>query len=197
MSKCFSRLYRLKWKCFWRGSGKPAFKQSACKMWHVVEKLVKISPTTFAKKLYESLFPQSFSCLHFTMWQPTFTCHTFSFFHEGHPLTPCHGSAGTGFRNLRLSIGGLANGIPWKMCTSWPSTNVEEPRIGPLLVCTTSLSIIPCTRHTFIQNHRMQNFIIFPAASSLEILVCFANFLSLFLSPISRVFGCRKSFWIA
>lgn len=47
------------------------------------------------------------------------------------------------------------------MCTSWPSTNVDEPRIGPLVVCTTSLSIIPCTWHTLNHNHRMQNFNIF------------------------------------
>lgn len=77
-------------------------------------------------------------------------------------LTPCHGSAGTGLRKRRLSIGGFANGIPWKTWTSWPSTKVDEPRIGPLLVCTTSLSMIPCTWHTLIQSHRMQNFNIFP-----------------------------------
>lgn len=27
-------------------------------------------------------------------------------------LTPCQGSIGTGFLNLKLSMGGLANGIP-------------------------------------------------------------------------------------
>lgn len=56
--------------------------------------------------------------------------------------TPCHGSAGTGFLNRRLSTGGLANGTPLKTCTSRPWTITDRPRIGPLFVWTTSLSII-------------------------------------------------------
>lgn len=59
--------------------------------------------------------------------------------------TPCHGSAGTGFRNLNRSTGGFANGTPLNTCTSRPSTLTERPRIGPELVCTTSRSIIPKT----------------------------------------------------
>lgn len=59
--------------------------------------------------------------------------------------TPCHGSAGTGFLKRKPSIGGFANGTPLNTCTSRPSTLTERPRIGPELVCTTSLSIIQQT----------------------------------------------------
>lgn len=57
--------------------------------------------------------------------------------------TPCHGSAGTGFLKRNPSTGGLANGTPLNTCTSRPSTFAERPRIGPELVCTTNLSIMP------------------------------------------------------
>jgi hypothetical protein len=55
-----------------------------------------------------------------------------------------HGSAGTGLRNLRPSTGGLAKGTPLNICTSRFCTISERPRIGPELVCTTNLSIMPC-----------------------------------------------------
>lgn len=57
--------------------------------------------------------------------------------------TPCHGSAGTGLRKRRPSTGGFAKGTPLNTCTSRPSTIVERPRMGPLLVWTTSRSKIP------------------------------------------------------
>lgn len=41
-------------------------------------------------------------------------------------------------------MGGLAYGTPWKTWTSWPRTCSERPRIGPVLVWTTSRSI--CAR---------------------------------------------------
>lgn len=79
------------------------------------------------------------------------------------------------------------------MCTSCPSTDVDEPRIGPLVVCTTSLSIIPCTWHTFTQNHRMQIFNIFCAA----LLFCYHTkfFSSFFSLEIILELLCCCSWW--
>lgn len=55
--------------------------------------------------------------------------------------TPCQGSMGTGFRNLSGPIGGLANGIPVKICTSLPITVLAYPLTSPLFVSTTSGSL--------------------------------------------------------
>lgn len=70
--------------------------------------------------------------------------------------TPCHGSAGTGLRKRRPSTGGFANGTPLNTCTSRPSTIVERPRIGPLLVCTTSRSNMPYTGLITVMHSRRE-----------------------------------------
>lgn len=55
----------------------------------------------------------------------------------------------------------FAKGMPKNECTSWLSTNSEDPLTGPLLVCTTNLSITPCTWQAVIQSHTTHTFNIF------------------------------------
>lgn len=76
--------------------------------------------------------------------------------------------------------------MPKNECTSWPSTKSDEPLTGPLLVCTTNLSITPCTWQAVIQSHTTHSFHIFTRFSdficilqSIKTLGFFLNFQNL------------------